>query len=119
MDSSTISGPWQIRLFGGLEAARGDTRITQFKTQPTASLLAYLAYHFSENHPRDLLGDLFWPNKPPEFQRHSLSQALYFLKTQFGSPALPWDRIMVGTNSEIRLNPRTVSTDVAQFAWLD
>ena len=112
-------GLWEIRLLGALEATRGDSRIARFSTQPTANLLAYLAYNLSQSHPRESLADRIWPGKPPKEQRHSLCQALHSLKRQFGSPSMPWESILVGSNSEIRLNPRAVRTDVSQFAWLD
>ena len=40
-----MESAWRIDLFGGLSATHGERVVTRFRTQKTAALLAYLAYH--------------------------------------------------------------------------
>ena len=39
----SVEPRWRIELFGGLRAVRGETVVTQFRTQKSALLLAHLA----------------------------------------------------------------------------
>src|SRR5262245_37695424 len=60
---------WKIALLGGLSATRGEQVITHFRTQKTATLLAYLAFHLYQNHPRERLIELLWPEVETEVGR--------------------------------------------------
>ena len=60
---------WRIELLGGLRACglpHGGRVITRFRTHKTGALLAYLAYHLRQQHPREVLIELLWPASPPE-----------------------------------------------------
>ena len=49
---------WTIQLLGGLAARRSQQEVTRFRTQKSAALLAYLAFHAappSLPQPRDVL----------------------------------------------------------------
>jgi len=63
--------PWQIEMFGWLRAVQSDRVIARFRTQKTASLLAYLAYFRDRSHPRDQLIELLWPERFPAVGRSS------------------------------------------------
>jgi DNA-binding SARP family transcriptional activator len=77
---------WRIELFGGLSATRGDHRVTRFRSQKTAALLAYLAAtccagaRQQRAHPRPVLVELLWPDHDVELARHNLSVALSALR---------------------------------------
>src|SRR5436309_15987074 len=73
---------WRIELFGGLRAQRGEQILTRFRTQKTALLLAYLAYHSRRTHSREALIELLWPESEAELGRHTLSVALSWLRSQ-------------------------------------
>ncbi len=107
--------PWQIELFGGLTARQGPREITRFRTQKTASLLAYLAYHLDRSHPRERLIDLFWPDDDPEAARHSLRTALSSLRHQLELPGVAAGSVVQADRGCVRLNPEAVRTDVAEF----
>jgi len=105
----------RIELFAGLRVWVGGQLVVRFRTQKTASLLAYLAYHLDRFHRREILADMFWGDSEPEQARNSLSKALSSLRqqlTSFGvvseSPIYS-DRFYVGFRSE------HVSTDVSEF----
>ncbi|MEJ7612796.1 MAG: tetratricopeptide repeat protein [Candidatus Fervidibacter sacchari] len=105
----------RVELFAGLRVWAGGQLIVRFRTQKTASLLAYLAYHLDRLHLREFLADMFWGESEPEQARNSLSKALSSLRQQLafpdsvsGSPIYS-DRFYVGFRSE------HMSTDVLEF----
>jgi DNA-binding SARP family transcriptional activator len=85
----------RIELFGGLrvrqqaDVAGAARTITRFRTQKTASLLAYLAFHLSQTQPREVLIELLWPRGTAEAGRQSLSMALSSLRHQLEPPGVP------------------------------
>src|SRR5262245_3233453 len=84
-----VASRCRIQLFGGLRVLQGEQEITHFRTQKTASLLAYLAYFLPRSHPREVLIELFWPDGGVETSRHSLSVALSSLRQQLEPPGIP------------------------------
>ncbi|MCS7065422.1 MAG: tetratricopeptide repeat protein, partial [Fimbriimonadales bacterium] len=108
--------PWQIKLFGGLRAERGDTVLTRFRTQHTAALLGYLAFHLNQAHPREVLIDMLWQDADPTVGRHNLSMALSFLRGQLQTESdTP---ILLTTHQTVQLNPVLFVVDVHQFTTL-
>jgi DNA-binding SARP family transcriptional activator len=106
---------WQIELLGGLRATRGDRVITQFRTQKTGALLAYLAYYPQRTHPRDHLIELLWPEADPAAGSNSLSQALSSLRRQLEPAGVAPGTVLVANRASVRLNPAASTTDVAEF----
>lgn len=106
---------WNITLLGTLKAKQGERTITRFRTQKTASLLAYLAYHRHKSHPRELLIELLWPEAEPESGRHNLSLALSSLRNQLEPPGVVSGSVIVADRWAVELNPESFSTDVATF----
>lgn len=107
--------PWRIELFGQLRAYRGEHSLTRFRTQKTAALLAYMAYHLPQQHSREVLIDLFWPDDTPAAGRHSLSMALSSLRRQLEPPGTPAGAVIQADRQNIGLNPAAVLTDTAAF----
>src|SRR6266511_4152171 len=95
---------WRIEMLGGLRAICGETVITRFRTQRTASLLAYLAYHTHRNHPREVLVEKFWPDCEIDSGRHNLRLALSSLRHQLEPPDCPPGAVIVTDRSYARLN---------------
>jgi predicted ATPase/DNA-binding SARP family transcriptional activator len=108
----------RIELFGGLRLLQGDRLLTRFRTQKAAILLAYLALHLSQTHPRDQLVDLFWPEMDLEPGRTNLSTALTSLRRQLEPPGIPAGSLLVADRRTVQLNPEAVVTDVAEFDLL-
>ncbi len=109
-----MAASWHIRFFGGLVLQGPDRTITRFRTQKTAALLAYLAYHLGRTFPRETLVDMLWPGDSIS-GRHSLSTALTSLRRQVELPGLPADSVLVADRYCVALSADTVSTDVIQF----
>ncbi len=106
---------WHIEMLGGLRARQGDRVITRFRTQKTASLLAYLAYHLRQRHPREVLIELLWPEADEAEGRASLSTARSSLGRQLEPPGVPAGSVLLADRASLHLNPELVTTDVAQF----
>ncbi len=123
-----MNGKWRIGMFGGLrleeggagENAAGDlstaSAVTRFRTQKTASLLAYLAFYLQRDHPREELADRFWPDDDIESARGSLRVSLASLRRQLEPPPLPPGSVLAGAGrASVRLRPDAVVVDVAEF----
>ena len=108
--------PYRIFLLGGVRFQSEARTVTRFRTQKTATLLAYLALHRGPQ-PREVLADLLWPDDAPDDARHSLRMALSSLRSQLetsesGQLQTP---IFEATRFAIGLRTGAVSTDVADF----
>lgn len=106
---------YRIQLLGGLRVRQGEQEITHFRTQKTASLLAYLAYFLPRSHPREVLIELLWPEGSVDTGRHNLSVALSSLRQQLEPPGIPDGAVLVAERFSVRLDPAAVTTDVSEF----
>jgi predicted ATPase/DNA-binding SARP family transcriptional activator len=106
---------WRFRLLGELKATRGDEVVSRFRTQKTASLLAYLAFHAGRAHPREVLIELLWPGGKPEAGRSSLSAALSALRSQLEPPGTLAGSVIVANRATVELAADAFTTDTAAF----
>lgn len=106
---------WYIELFGRLKLIHPDRTILKFKTQKTASLLAYLACHRGRPLVRDAVCDLFWPDAAPEDARNSFRVALNSLRRLLEPPDVVSYAVLIADRTTIYLNPDAFQTDVMQF----
>lgn len=105
----------KIQLLGGLRVQQDKRETTRFSTQKTASLLAYLAYYRHQNHPREILVEMLWPESDPRVGRTRLSTALCSLRKLLEPEGVPPGSVLTSTHFAIGLNPAVVTTDVAAF----
>jgi predicted ATPase/DNA-binding SARP family transcriptional activator/Tfp pilus assembly protein PilF len=106
---------WRIELLGGMRAVSADRTITRFRARKTGALLAFLAYHSRQAHPRDALAELLWPESDPEKARRSLGVELTSLRRQLEPPQLPPGSVLQTDRASVQLNPATCDTDVQVF----
>jgi DNA-binding SARP family transcriptional activator len=66
----------KICLLGEFELYGGDEPLPPPATLKARSLLAYLVVHRDRACPREVLADLFWPDRPRDKALRSLSTAL-------------------------------------------
>jgi DNA-binding SARP family transcriptional activator len=110
--------PCRVELFGGLRVHLGERVITRFRTQKTAALLAYLAYHNDRAHSREVLIEQFWPDAPSLLAgRTSLSVALSSLRHHLEPPGVAPESVLRADRQTVGLAPAVV-TDVSRFADL-
>src|SRR5438034_952414 len=96
---------WRIELLGWLRVARGDWTITRFRSQQTAALLAYLAYHSRRSHPREELIELLWPERDRSTGQNRFRVALCSLRHQLEPPGVPSGSVLAADRATVRLNP--------------
>jgi len=105
----------RITLLGRLTLGQDGRTLTHFRTQRTAALLAFLAYHCRQRHPRTVLIDLLWRNAPLSCGRHSLSTAISFLRLELAALGVMPGRVILADHFSVGLNPAAISTDVLDF----
>lgn len=105
----------RIELLGGLRVWCRERPVTRFRSRKTAELLAYLACYPRREHPREVLIDLFWPDCDIDAGRHSLNVALSSLRKELEPPGVPEGAVIRTGRFAVRLNPESVTTDVADF----
>ena len=120
---------WRIQLLGGLRVEGPDRALTRFRTRKTGVVLAYLACHRLPTS-REILAEEIWPTLGPDLpdaggvgdgdhvlekRRNSLAVALCSLRKQLEPPGAAPGSVLVTDGPNVRLNPSSVSTDVAEF----
>lgn len=112
---------WEIRLLGRLALYRRGTTlesappsILRFRTEKTASLLAFLASPVGRVHTREVLCERFWPEAAsPQAARACLRTSLASLRRQLEPPGVARHSVLETLgNSAVRLRPEAVQTDV-------
>ena len=103
---------YRIELCDGVSVQCGSAKITKFRTQKVARLLAYLALH-PGNHSRERLIELFWPELGLDAARNGLSSTLLYLKKplerELGQPE---GSLIQATRTTIGLVPGSFTTDL-------
>lgn len=95
-------------LLGPVQARRGSTPITGFRSRKAMALLVYLAVSGTAQ-PRETLAGLLWPDLPDAHARASLSQALTNLRQLIG-------KALVTTRNTVALAPGSIELDATTFA---
>ena len=109
------SAIWKIRLFGGLNLQCGEQQESRFRTQKTASLLAYLALFPHRTHPREELAIRFWNDNTDQEARRSLRVSLNSLRRQLETPNTSEGELIIADRATIGLRREAFVTDVFQF----
>lgn len=114
-----MDAPLRIELLGWLRIKHGERVISQFRTQKTSALLAYLALNPERHHARESLVDLLWPEADLENGLARLSKELWSLRSELkpesGSIG---DRAFITRRLTICLDSAAFTTDVAEFCSL-
>jgi DNA-binding SARP family transcriptional activator len=102
----------RVEVFGGLRLIVGGQVVTRFRTEKTALLLAYLATHLHQSHPREVLIDLLWPDSDVHSGRTSLRVAVSALRKLFEEHDVVPERVFYTDNFGIGLRTSAVATDL-------
>src|SRR5579871_6050793 len=106
---------WRIELLGGLCLRRHGQTLQHFKTRRMTLLLARLACYPDRAFPRDVLAEELWPEEESDAIRERFRQTLSLLRRELEPPGVPTGSVLIADRSEVRLAPRSFSTDVADF----
>ena len=103
---------YRIELCDGVGVQCGDAKITKFRTQKAARLLAYLAL-YPGNHSREKLVELFWPELEMDAARNALSYTLIYLRNPLEKElGQPDGSLIQATRTTIGLVPGSFTTDL-------
>ena len=106
-------GQLSIVSLGTLQMRLDTTVLTDFDSDKARALLTYLAVESDCAHQREHLAGLFWPEYPERRARHTLSQALYNVRTVIGDrEARPSSRYLDVSRQALQFRP-------ASDYWLD
>src|SRR5262245_9915604 len=88
-----------LTLLGPPQITRADGTAVAFRSRKALALLVYLAIECRQEHSRDSLLGLLWPEDPEEAARNSLRVALANLRQTLGEPA---DRLLRTSRSSLQ-----------------
>jgi predicted ATPase/DNA-binding SARP family transcriptional activator len=106
---------WYFELLGRFRAESHARSLERFRTQKTASLLAYLVLHADKPHSRESLIDLFWPDSTPEAGQTNLRVSLNSLRKQLEPPGFLANSLLIATRETVKIAAHAIDTDVARF----
>ncbi|MBA2737673.1 MAG: hypothetical protein H0U50_12910, partial [Pyrinomonadaceae bacterium] len=112
-----IGKAWKIELFGRLSAGRDGKILTRFRTHKTGLLLAYLAFYPQRIHAREELIGMLWSDSDADAGRASFRTALASLRRQLEPGGTPAGSFLIADRANVQINPKTVTTDVAEFEY--
>src|SRR5215470_9514222 len=72
----------QLRLLGGFDLQAGPGQIVAIKLKKAQALLAYLACHPGQSHPRDKLPTLLWPDVDDRQAGANLRKVLFVPRSE-------------------------------------
>lgn len=103
-----------VSLLGTFQVLLYEQEIVGFDSDKVRALLAYLVIESDRPHRRAALAGLLWPDRTERAARHSLSQALFNLRTILGDA-------VTGEDSEpaLTVDQQTIQFNAASDHWLD
>src|SRR5882724_7514692 len=102
---------WKISMFGRLSAQRGERKVTNFRTEKTAMLLACLAQEPERAIRRDDLVERLWPDQPAEVANNRLRVVLSYLRGILEPEPEDHGKVLVADRREVRLAKGFLTTD--------
>jgi DNA-binding SARP family transcriptional activator/tetratricopeptide (TPR) repeat protein len=107
-----------LTLLGAFQVALDEKPALGFESNKVRALLAYLAVEADQLHRRELLAELFWPDRSEGVARKNLNQALTNLRKTIGDREGVPSFLRV-TRDELRFNPESdYLLDVNKFTNL-
>jgi len=97
----------KLRCFGCVEVVDDDGNARSLRSRKHLGLLVYLVSHPRTVHSREDLSELLWNGDGPR-ERHSLSQALYDVRSNV-------DRILDVSTTSVRLIPARIEYEAESF----
>src|SRR5262245_35161669 len=105
----------QLRLLGGFDLQAGPGHAVPIKRKKAQALLAYLACHPGQSHPRDKLATLLWPDVDNRQARANLRKVLFVLRSELSVVVSARLGLDEGT---VRLDTGALDVDVLTFERL-
>ncbi|MEZ4768640.1 MAG: BTAD domain-containing putative transcriptional regulator [Caldilineales bacterium] len=105
-----------LNLFGELSIIIDGRQVTEFPTEKTRALLAYLAVESARPHSRVVLAGLLWPDVPDQQARTNLRNTLYRLRKTLDDavPGASSTFLKISSHS-LTFHPSQIMVDVLAF----
>lgn len=100
-----------ISVMGPFEARLNNVPVSQFESNKSRALLAYLSCESGNRHTRDALGETLWETFSPSVQLANLRHTLYDLRKTIQDQRAPISHLTV-TN-------KTVQFNIESDCWVD
>lgn len=104
----------QLVLLGGFQARSPTGAAIAIPVKKAKALLAYLALHPGQSHPRDKLAALLWEDSGDAQARHSLRQALVCLRKAFPRSL----HVIMADDDALTIPSQAVEVDALDFERL-
>ncbi len=105
-----------LKLFGSFAASVSGKPLTQFRSDKTRALLAYLAMNGGRPFRRETLAALLWPEWPDNEARRNLRQTVHRLRQAFASEASDLSKDLLLTSRQtIQIDNSLLTLDATQF----
>lgn len=101
---------FSLALLGPFQAWTASGSQQSFRTLKERALLAYLAVEYGQPHRREVLAQLFWPDRQESVARNNLRQALYGIRQALGEET--FDSLFTVTMEDIQFT-------VNDHIWFD
>lgn len=109
-------GKLEICLLGSFKILLdGEDLTNALRTRKERALLAYLSEESAQPHPREAIAEFFWPDRPENYARMNLRQALLGLRKAFNAndeTAVPFIQI---TEESAQVVARNIILDTHTF----
>jgi len=105
----------EIYLLGTLKVQFDGEEITEtLRTKKERAILAYLAEETPRSHQRQTIAEFFWPDRPENYARMNLRQALLGVKKAFGGEENAIQFLKI-TENTVRFQHKKAWVDTADF----
>ncbi|MBC7228133.1 MAG: tetratricopeptide repeat protein [Thermoflexales bacterium] len=101
----------EIALLGSFQVTLDGDPVTRFETGAARLLLAYLVMHAGRPIPREVLADLFWPERPRAEALHALRQTLSRVRRALREPE--------EAPAFLHVTPQSIGFNAQSDYWLD
>jgi predicted ATPase/DNA-binding SARP family transcriptional activator len=108
-------GHLTVLVLGSFQVLRDNHPVTDFATDKTRALLAYLAVEARHPHYRTSLASLFWPDLPEPQARQNLRRTLHRLRLAIADPTAD-PPLLLSDQQTVQFNRHSnVRLDLAEF----
>jgi len=106
----------EIFLLGSFKVLYDGKDVTSsLRTRKERALLAYLAEESAQPHPREAIAEFFWPDRPENYARMNLRQALLGLRKAFNPSEETTIPILAITEETAQVISRNIQLDTHIF----
>nr|HMN62864.1 BTAD domain-containing putative transcriptional regulator [Anaerolinea sp.] len=106
----------EISLLGSFMVVLDGADVTHtLRTRKESAIFAYLVEESPRSFPREMIAELFWPDRPGNYARMNLRQALLGVRKTLGGDDSSNDFLRI-SDATVQFNPVTAWRDTGEFS---